>query len=106
LLDFGHFFSLFVFVHSRYEYFGGLISPSHGRYLDTGQHKHRINTDIHASIGIGAHDPSAGAGEDSVIFDKGEIVLCFYWKKGTSQDRLRSSEHSEIVLTKPVPVSE
>jgi hypothetical protein len=36
------------------------ISPSQGRYLHTGQHKHRINahTDIHASSGIRTHDPS------------------------------------------------
>jgi hypothetical protein len=29
------------------------------------QHKHRINADIHASIGIQTHDPSVLAGEDS-----------------------------------------
>jgi hypothetical protein len=34
--------------------FGRGISPSQGRYLQTGQHKHRINahTDIHALSGI------------------------------------------------------
>jgi hypothetical protein len=47
--------------------FGRVISPSQGRYLNTGQHKHRINayTDIHASSGIRAHDPSIRASEDS-----------------------------------------
>jgi hypothetical protein len=36
------------------------ISPSQGRYLHTGQQKHRINghTYIHASNGIRTHDPS------------------------------------------------
>jgi hypothetical protein len=42
------------------------ISPSQGRYLHIGQHKHRINahTDIHASSGIRTRDPSVWAGED------------------------------------------
>jgi hypothetical protein len=46
---------------------GRVISPSQGRYLHTGQHKHRINahTDIHASNGIRTHDPSVRASEDS-----------------------------------------
>jgi hypothetical protein len=44
------------------------ISPSQGRYLNTGQHKHRINTytlNIHALIGIRTQDPSVRASEDS-----------------------------------------
>jgi hypothetical protein len=44
------------------------ISPSHGRYLHTEQHKHRIkahNTDIHALGRIRTHDPSVLAREDS-----------------------------------------
>jgi hypothetical protein len=42
------------------------ISPSQGRYLHTGQHKHRINanTDIHALNGIRTQDQSARASED------------------------------------------
>jgi hypothetical protein len=36
------------------------ISPSQGRYLHTEQ----THTDIHASSGIGTHDPSVGACED------------------------------------------
>jgi hypothetical protein len=42
---------------------GQVISPSQGRYLHTGQHKHRINagTDIHALSGIWTHDPSVRA---------------------------------------------
>jgi hypothetical protein len=41
-------------------------SPSQGRYLYKGQHKHRINTytNIHALSGIRIHDPSVRAGED------------------------------------------
>jgi hypothetical protein len=43
------------------------ISPSQGRYLHVGQHRHRINayTDIHASSGIRTHDPNFRASEDS-----------------------------------------
>jgi hypothetical protein len=41
------------------------ISPSQCLYLHTGQHRHRINTDIHASSGIRTHDPSDSVGEDS-----------------------------------------
>jgi hypothetical protein len=38
-----------------------VISPSPGRYLPTGQYKHRINahTDIHALSGIRTHDPAS-----------------------------------------------
>jgi hypothetical protein len=35
------------------------IGPSQGRYLQTGQHKHRINTDIHDSNGIRASEVSS-----------------------------------------------
>jgi hypothetical protein len=44
------------------------IGQSQGRYLHTGQHKHRINahnTDIHALSGIRNHDSSVRADEDS-----------------------------------------
>jgi hypothetical protein len=43
------------------------ISPSQGRYLHTGQHKHKIyaKTGIHASSGIRTYDPSIRASEDS-----------------------------------------
>jgi hypothetical protein len=47
---------------------GRVISPSQGRYLNTEQHKHRINAytpNIHALIGIRTHDPSVQASEDS-----------------------------------------
>jgi hypothetical protein len=45
---------------------GRRISPLQGRYLHTGQHKHRINVHRHhASCGIRTHDPSVWAGEDS-----------------------------------------
>jgi hypothetical protein len=46
---------------------GRVISPSQGRYLYTGQHKHRINayTDINALSGIRTHDRSVRASEDS-----------------------------------------
>jgi hypothetical protein len=46
---------------------GRVIRPPQGRYLHTGQHKHRINahTDIHAVSGSRTHDPSVRASEDS-----------------------------------------
>jgi hypothetical protein len=53
------------------ELLGRVISPSQGRYLNTGQHKHRINaythahTYVHALSGIRTHDPSVRASEDS-----------------------------------------
>jgi hypothetical protein len=39
---------------------GQVISPSQGRYLHTGQYKHKINahTDVRALSEIRAHDPS------------------------------------------------
>jgi hypothetical protein len=40
-----------------------VISPSQGRYLNTGQHKHKPN--IHALCGIRTHDPSVRAREES-----------------------------------------
>jgi hypothetical protein len=44
-----------------------VIIPSQGRYLHTGQHKHRINvhTDIHALSGIRTDDPSFRGRDDS-----------------------------------------
>jgi hypothetical protein len=46
---------------------GQVISSSQGLYLNTGQHKHRINahTDIHALCWIRTHDPGFRASEDS-----------------------------------------
>jgi hypothetical protein len=50
LLSPGLFFSFVIFFTQTVEHLGRVISPSQGRYLHTGQHKHRINahTDIHA----------------------------------------------------------
>jgi hypothetical protein len=44
-----------------------VISPSQGRCLHTGQHKHRINvyTDIHVLIWIRTHDPRVRASKGS-----------------------------------------
>jgi hypothetical protein len=49
---------------------GRVISPSQGRYINTEQHKHRINAythtpNIHALSWIRTHDPSARSREDS-----------------------------------------
>jgi hypothetical protein len=49
---------------------GRVISPSQGRCLNTGQHKHKINAYthtpiIHAVNGIRTHDPSVRASGDS-----------------------------------------
>jgi hypothetical protein len=52
--------SFVIFFTQTVGLLGRAISPSQGRYLHTGQHKHRINahTDIHALSGIRTHDPS------------------------------------------------
>jgi hypothetical protein len=67
LLGPGLFFSFVIFFIQSVGLLGRVISPSEGRYLHTGQHKHRINahTDIHALSGIHTHDPSVLASEDS-----------------------------------------
>jgi hypothetical protein len=67
LLDPGLFFSFVIFITQTVGLLGRVISPSQGRYLDTGHHKHRLNvhTDIHALSGIRTHDPSIRASEDS-----------------------------------------
>jgi hypothetical protein len=50
LLGPGQFFSFVIVFTQSVGLLGRVISPSQGRYLHTGQHKHRINahTDIHA----------------------------------------------------------
>jgi hypothetical protein len=42
------------------------ISPSQGRYLNTGQYKYKMNphSDIYAFSGIRTHDPSVRESED------------------------------------------
>jgi hypothetical protein len=61
LLQFRNFFTQTV------GFLGRVISPFQGRYLHTGQHKHRIkaHTDIHVWSGIRTHDPRVRASEDS-----------------------------------------
>jgi hypothetical protein len=55
LLGPGLFFSFIIFFTQAAGLLGRVISPSQGRYLHIGQHKHRIirYTDIHALSGIG-----------------------------------------------------
>jgi hypothetical protein len=67
LLGPGLFFSYIIFFTQSVELLGRVISPAQGRYLITGQQKHRINahTDIHVLSGIRTHDPSVRASEDS-----------------------------------------
>jgi hypothetical protein len=67
LLGPGLFFSFVIFFTQTVWFLGRVLSPSQGRYLHTGQHKHRINalTDIHALSGVRTHDPSVLASEDS-----------------------------------------
>jgi hypothetical protein len=66
--------------------FGRVISPSQGRYLHTGQHKHKINAhiNIHALSGIRSHDPSFRGSEDSsclfFLFVRWDVGYCgHYW---------------------------
>jgi hypothetical protein len=64
----GLFFSFVIIFTQTVRLLERVISPSQGRYLNTGQHKHRINahTDIHALSGIRNQDPRVRAGEDSL----------------------------------------
>jgi hypothetical protein len=63
-LQFRNFFTQTVGILGR------VISPSQGRYLHSGQHKHRIyaQTNIHVLSGIRTHDRSVRASEDSSCF--------------------------------------
>jgi hypothetical protein len=57
-----------LFFSQSVGFLGRGIRPSQGRYLHTGQHKHRINAHnkyIHALSGIQTHDLSVRASEDS-----------------------------------------
>jgi hypothetical protein len=60
-------FSFVIYFTQMVGLLGREISPSQGRYLCTGQLKHRINayTDIHALSGIRTEDPSIRASEGS-----------------------------------------
>jgi hypothetical protein len=58
-------FSVPQSIHNRYGLLWRGISPSQGRYLHTEQHKHIINTDIHALSGIRTHNRSVRAREHS-----------------------------------------
>jgi hypothetical protein len=49
LVDLGRFFSFFIYTE-LVELLGREISPSQGRYLHTGQHKHRINAHRHPCL--------------------------------------------------------
>jgi hypothetical protein len=68
------FFSFVVFFTQSVGLLGRVISPSCGRYLHTGQHKHRINahTNILALSGIRTHDPSVRASEDRAAIVTGD----------------------------------
>jgi hypothetical protein len=58
----------FVIILQTVGLLGRVISSSQGLYLNTGQHKHGINTytpNIHVLCGIRTHDPSFRASEDS-----------------------------------------
>jgi hypothetical protein len=66
LVDLGLFFS-FLTLYTADRTPWTWDNPSQGRYIHTGQHKHRINshnTDIHSLGGIRKHDPSVRASED------------------------------------------
>jgi hypothetical protein len=67
LLGPGLFFSFVIFFTQSVGLLGRVFSPSQGRYLYTGQHKHTINayTDIRALSGIRTHDSNVRATEDS-----------------------------------------
>jgi hypothetical protein len=90
LLDLGRFFSFLIYTQSV-GLLGQGISPPQSRCLHTGQHKHRINADIHALSGIRTHDPSFRASEDSS-----------YLRQGGHYDRLIIIIH--VIITKIVKI--
>jgi hypothetical protein len=60
--------SSIIFFSQTVRFLTRMVSPSKGRYLHTGQHKHRIKTHTQAFMplsGIRTHDPSSRAIEDS-----------------------------------------
>jgi hypothetical protein len=67
LLGPGLFFNVVIIFTQTVGLLGRGISLSQGRYLHTGQYKHRINahTDIHALSEFRKHDPSVRESEDS-----------------------------------------
>jgi hypothetical protein len=67
LLGPGLFFSSIIIFTQTVGLLGRVMTPSQGRYLHAGQHKHRINsyTYIHVLSWIRTHDPSVLASEDS-----------------------------------------
>jgi hypothetical protein len=56
---------------------GRVISPSQGRYLNTGQYKHRINahTDMHVISGIRTHNSSVERSKSVQAFDYAATVI-------------------------------
>jgi hypothetical protein len=58
LLGLSLFVSSVIFLTQTVGFLRRVISPSQGRYLHTGRHKHRINahTDTHAFSGIRTHE--------------------------------------------------
>jgi hypothetical protein len=67
LLGPGLFFSFAFFFTQTARFLGLVTSPSQGRYLHAGQHRHRIkaHTNIHVSSGIRTHELRFQASEDS-----------------------------------------
>jgi hypothetical protein len=93
------FFSFVIFFTQK----SGLpergISPSQGRYLRAGQHKHRMNahTDIHALNGIRTYDPSVRASENILCLrprgncDQPSLKMLVIFSSETSVDFLRTT---------------
>jgi hypothetical protein len=78
LLDLGHFISSLILFTQTVGFLGRVISPSQGRYLHTGQHKHRkkkAHIDIHTLGGIRTHDPSVRAATVIAIFPSGNQTI-------------------------------
>jgi hypothetical protein len=96
LLGPGIFFSFLIFFTHTVGLLGRGISPSKGRYLHTGQHKHTINahTDIHALSGIRTHDSRVRESDDS---------SCFRLRGHC--DRQLSDLPTEMLLKRLVPVN-
>jgi hypothetical protein len=84
-----------------------VISPTQGRYLHTGQHKHRINahTNIHALSGIETHSPRVRASEDCSCLrprghcDRPITLLSIKTKSNWSKELRKWTEISSLTTT-------
>jgi hypothetical protein len=115
LLGPGLFFSFVILFTQTVRLLGCGISSSQGRYLHTGQHKHRIkaHTDIQALSGIGTHDSNVRASEDSSCVrprghcDRPSAFQCVWWTEALRATDMNSFLPAVFWMrsASPLPIS-